>query len=76
MIKICTQCNGLGYTEEKKVYPIFFLPDVGYAKVVRKICEVCNNGTEARRQKSERQFKKGNTKARANGLDEGRAAKN
>lgn len=43
MIKICTQCNGLGYTEEEKVYPIFFLPNVGYTEVVKKNCEECSD---------------------------------
>ena len=35
MSKICTQCNGLG-TPKKKSISIFFLPNVGYAEVVRK----------------------------------------
>ena len=36
-----------------------FLPNIGYVTKQKQICEECNNGTEARRQESERQFKEG-----------------
>ena len=71
----CTLCNNTGYIEVKKVYPVSFLPNIGYIKKEKKLCEGCNNGVEARRQESERQLKKRNTKPRANGLDEGRTAR-
>ena len=64
----CTLCNNTGYIEVKKVYPISFLPNIGYIKKEKKLCEGCNNGVEARRQGSERQLKERNTEPRANGL--------
>ncbi len=71
----CTLCNNTGYIEVEKVYPVSFLPNIGYIKKEKKLCEGCNDGVEARRQESERQLKEGNTKARANGLDEGCATR-
>ena len=67
MKNICDNCNNTGYIEVDVVYPISFLPNIGYATKQKQICEECNNGTEARRQESERQFKEGNTETRANG---------
>ena len=74
--KTCNTCKDTGYIEVEVVYPVSFLPNIGYVTKQKQICDDCDNGTEARRQESERQFKKGNTKVRANGLDEGRTAKN
>jgi hypothetical protein len=67
-MKICTQCNNTGYIEIKRVYPISFLPNIGYVKKEKKLCEDCSYGIEARRQESKGQLKEGNTGARANGL--------
>ena len=64
----CTLCNNTGYIEVEKVYPVSFLPNIGYIKKEKKLCEGCNNGVEARRQVSERQLKERNTEPRANGL--------
>lgn len=75
MKSICDNCNNTGYIEVEVVHPIFFLPNIGCVTKHKKLCEECNNGTEARRQESERQFKEGNTKPRANGLDERRNAR-
>jgi len=67
MKNICNACKDTGYIEVEVVHPIFFLPDVGYVTKQKQICEECNNGIEARRQESKRQFKEGNTKNRTNG---------
>ena len=72
----CITCKDTGYIEVEVTYPVSFLPNIGYVTKQKQICEECNNGTEARRQESERQFKEGNTKPRANGLDERRNARN
>ena len=73
--KTCNTCKDTGYIEVEVVYPVSFLPNIGYVTKQKKICEECNNGTEARGQESSRQFKEGNTKLRANGLDERRNAR-
>ena len=67
MIKLSTQCNNKGYIEVEVVHPVIFLPSIGYITKHKKLCEGCNNGTEARRQESERQLKEGDTKTGANG---------
>lgn len=63
----CEKCKDTGYIEVDVVYPISFLPNIGYATKQKQICKECNNGIEARGQESERQFKEGNTETRANG---------
>ena len=68
MKNICDACKDTGYIEVEVVYPVSFLPNIGYVTKQKQICEECNNGTEARRQESERQFKEGNTEPRANGV--------
>ena len=65
--KTCSICEDTGYIEVEVVYPVSFLPNIGYITKQKQICEDCDNGIEARRQKSERQFKEGNTETRANG---------
>jgi hypothetical protein len=65
--KTCSICEDTGYIEVEVVYPVSFLPNIGYITKQKQICEDCDNGIEARRQKSERQFKEGNTEPRANG---------
>ena len=66
--KTCSICEDTGYIEVEVVYPVSFLPNIGYVTKQKQICEDCDNGTEARRQESERQFKEGNTEPRANGV--------
>ena len=73
--KTCSICEDTGYIEVKVVYPVSFLPNIGYITKQKQICEDCDNGTEARRQESERQFKEGNTEPRANGFDAGCTAR-
>ena len=65
--KTCSICEDTGYIEVEKVYPVSFLPNIGYITKQKQICEDCDNGIEARRQEFERQFKEGNTEPRANG---------
>ena len=73
--KTCSICEDTGYIEVEVVYPVSFLPNIGYVTKQKQICEDCDNGTEARRQESERQFKEGNTEPRANGFDAGCTAR-
>ena len=61
--KTCSICEDTGYIEVEVVHPVSFLPNIGYVTKQKQICEECNNGTEARRQESERQSKERNTKA-------------
>ena len=73
--KTCSICEDTGYIEVEVVYPVSFLPNIGYITKQKQICEDCDNGIEARRQESERQFKEGNTEPRANGFDAGCTAR-
>ena len=73
--KTCSIREDTGYIEVEVVYPVSFLPNIGYITKQKQICEDCDNGTEARRQESERQFKEGNTEPRANGFDAGCTAR-
>ena len=43
----CITCKDTGYIEVEVVYPVSFLPNIGYVTKQKQICEDCDNGTEA-----------------------------
>ena len=74
MSKICTQCNGLGYTEEKSISDIFFTKCWLCLKLLEKFARFVTMELKPEDRNLRDSLKK-EYKVRANGLDEGRTAK-